>query len=200
MRSFRGSIVDPVSNREIVFESILERNLAAILRARRDVRRLEDQPESLSYIDAEGKTRQHTFDFRVTFANDVRWAIAVKPSGQVIKSGIRDVVERIRKHSLHAFADEALVLTERVITPDRAWNAMRILRALRMRNDGHCDQLRQFAAEFRGAVTVADIISGFTAPAYGYNAMWCLIYEGALRALDEGKRITDTSMLIVPRD
>lgn len=198
--STRGSIVNDAASQEIVVESQLERRLGMILLAQRDVVSIEDQPKAVEYVDENGEVRLHTLDFRAGYISRKRIAFAVKAAGQVKTSGICDVLSRVRKRSLQGFADEIVLLTENQITIGRAWNAQRVIRALKGKNDHHCEELRVFAAQFRGAVSVSDLISGFDIPAHGFNAMFCLIHEGFLTLINKHEKIEDTSLLAVHRN
>lgn len=185
---------------EVVVESQIERGLGRILVAQHDVARIEDQPPAVPYVDDDGVVHDHTFDFRAWYLSGKVVAFAVKASGQVARSGIRNTLKWIGKQGLKGFAHEIVLVTEKQITDGRAWNASQVIRSRQMRNDDHCEELRGFAAQFRGAVSMADLISDFEVPAYGRNAMFCLIYEGYLTPINRDERIQDTSLLAVNRN
>ncbi|CAN7420421.1 hypothetical protein LJR231_002710 [Phyllobacterium sp. LjRoot231] len=181
-------------------ESQIERGLGTILLAQHDVNRIEDQPTAVRYKDDDGVVREHTFDFRAWYLSGKIVAFAAKASGQVARSGIRRTLSLICEQSLKGFAHEVVLVTQNQITDGRVWNASQVVRSRKMRNDEHCEQLRGFAAQFRGAISMADLISSFEVPAYGRNAMFCLIYDGYLVPIEPHERIQFTSLLAVNRN
>ena len=134
--SCRGWIIDPITNREIVFESSLERGLAEMLCARRDIRAVIDQPPAISYVTPDGRTHRHVFDFLATTTSGQRIAFAVKPEAKIGSSGIQHSVALIENQVGKTFADRYLIRTERHITRDRVFNARLILRSRNCQNDG----------------------------------------------------------------
>ena len=57
--AFNGTIVDPIKNRILVFESMLEKAFVQILRVDLRVDEIFDQPPAVTYQDANRKVRQH---------------------------------------------------------------------------------------------------------------------------------------------
>ncbi|MHA4734082.1 MULTISPECIES: hypothetical protein [Ensifer] len=186
----RGYIVDPASKRAIGFESTHEMRCAMMLLANKDVVHLEDQPPAVHYRDAKRVHRKHTFDYRATFADGRRVAIAVKPSHLLESSGIRDVIKRI-KPKLHGFADQALILTERNLTIARGDNAEHIVHARRYRNEADCEELQAFLEGVPGIFRIYEVVNRFPDFAAAMNAMWCLIYDGFLKLAYPDRTLRD---------
>ncbi|WDZ79134.1 hypothetical protein PWG15_27005 (plasmid) [Ensifer adhaerens] len=186
----RGWVVDPAANRAIGFSSTHEMRLAAMLLANRNVVEVEDQPAAVSYRGADGKRHHHTFDYRATYRNGRRVAIAVKPRSAVVKSGIRDVLKRVRP-VLGSFAHEAVLLTDTQITMARGRNALSILRARRARNEEDCARMRNLFRRVHGSVHADHIAEQFGNRAAGKNAIWCLIYDGFLQLAEPDRKFID---------
>jgi hypothetical protein len=182
----RGFVVDCVSNREVVYESTLERDFAVILLSDRRIKKVHDQPPAVSYIAKDGRRCRHTFDFLATTAWDTTIAFAVKPSAKVAKSGIAEIVDLIRNQVGARFADRFQVMTEKQITKPRAANGRLILHSRRGRSQQDVEQVRTIAASIKGAVKISDLVVASGLEARGFNAAINLIDEGFLTVVDEG--------------
>lgn len=194
----RGSMVDPGSNRELVFESALERNFACMLLADCRVVHVHDQPPAVEYTSMDGRWHQHTFDFLVTTQDGTRIAFAVKPSARVDKSGIKTVLGLIRNQHPD-FADRILLRTEQHITKTKAFNTRLILRSRRGRNDEDVDTVRHVATTIHGRMRIDDLVGLTGLEGRGFNAVVCLIDDGVL-ALDGNGRIEHRALVrrVVP--
>jgi len=185
--SVRGWIVDPTTRREIVFESKLERGMAELLAASRDVSRVVDQPPAVSYVDPTRGTRRHTFDFLAITQSGTRIAIAVKPYTKSARSGIQDIIDQIRNQVGAAFADRFLLRTERHVTPDRVFNARLILRARSCRDQAAIEKVKNLLPA-QGVVRICDVVAQSGLGAQAFNAIIGLIDDGRVQPLDN-KRI-----------
>lgn len=190
----RGSVVDPRSNRAMVFESNLEHEFACILMADRRVVHIHDQPPAVIYRTPDGTAHRHTFDFLAVTEDGRRLAFAVKPSAKVMKSGIEQTLEYIRQQAPKDFADSFLLRTERHITKDRAFNASVILHARRGRNEDDVQALLKLAHTLNGAIRLGDLVAWSGLDGWGRNAVICLIDDGVLTLASPG-RIDDDAMV-----
>lgn len=181
--SCRGSMIDPSDNREIVFESNLEAGLATMLVARRDIERVVDQPPAVTYRDADGVLRSHTFDFLATTVTDVRIAYAVKPQDQVESSGIEETLELIRQQVGGRFADRYLLRTDHDITRNKVENADLILRSRCCRNHEDVARMRDLVSTLRGSVRLADLVTQSGLGARGFTALVNLLDEGEIETV-----------------
>ncbi|MGV1927553.1 hypothetical protein ACQZ6S_19810 [Agrobacterium tumefaciens] len=176
----RGTLVNSKTRKGITYSSTYERNLAYMLCASKHVALVEDQPSAIP-VRGEDGAFQHTIDYRATMtATGTKIAVGVRPTWLLDKDDLPYTIDSIDRFSPAGFADGAIIMTERELTGARCWNAMSILRALRNSVPEDNDRLREFAQRFHGAVHVRDLISGFSAPAHGQNAVWCLIYDEVL--------------------
>lgn len=183
--SVRGTIVSPFDDREIHYESILERDAACILLADPRVSLLREQVGPVAFIAADGSEGEHYFDFVATLRDETKLAIAVKYERQVEGSGIRDVLARIDPK---ATANARVVLrTERQITRVRADNARLVLHANRVADLGEMTALRRFLATVRGVATLEDILraAGLSSPE-GFYAAVRLFGLGFIKCVDGG--------------
>lgn len=194
--SFRGTIVDPVTNRVLVFESLLEKACVEILRVDPRVSEIFDQPPAVTYLDSAGKLRHHTFDFLARCHNGRRIAIAVKPEAKLEKSRIEQVVEAIRVQVGSRFADAFLVRTERHITRDKAYNARLILSSWHFRNKDHVQQITALVEDLKGAVKIADLMQRSGLEGHAMRAIACLIGDGVLRLARPG-RIEPAALVVL---
>jgi hypothetical protein len=185
--SVRGSLVDIFGRREIVFESRLERGLAEMLLARRDVSDILDQPPPVRYVTADGRTRTHTFDFLARTADGIRLAIAVKPEAKVERSGIQAVLALVREQVGPRFADVYLLRTDRHITPDRVYNARLILRSRVCRDETDVAAMWAIVDTLPGSFRIADVVIHSKLAARGFNALICLVDDCRLKPVGTGK-------------
>ncbi|MBD2746623.1 hypothetical protein IC232_07900 [Microvirga sp. BT688] len=178
---FDVTLVDPLTNRIVLCESMLEGRLWYMLRIDPQVAWIWDQPRSVFYFGENGEIRRHTFDFLVVLHNGRRIAIAVKPQAHVVSSGIEDTLERIRTQSGTLFADTFLLRTEAHITTVRATNARLIFEAFCQRDTEHVEAVHAFVRTLAGAVPIRDLARASGLGPEAFNAIVCLIGDGVLK-------------------
>jgi hypothetical protein len=183
-------------NREITYESSLERDLAYILLAHPDVEDVHDQPKEVKYVC--GRRHTNTYDYVVHRKSGRKTAIAVKPSKRVQSSGLAHDIELIREQAPEEFADEYVIRTEAHITRVRADNARLIHRARRTRNEDDIATVAKIVATMRGATIISSLLAVSLNNGHGFYAVICLIDEGVLEHVGPG-RITYDS-LVKPTD
>lgn len=191
--SVRGTLVNPRTNREMVYESTLERDTACILMVLRGCRAVLDQPPAVAYIDDHGVRRWHTFDFLVVMNDGSRTAYAVKPARNVERSGLRRIVELIRQQRPD-FADRFVILTEEQITVDHAANARLIIKSRRMRNEDHIAAVMAVVSRLGGSVKIADLLAATRNDGHGFMAVVCLIDIGVLEHAGPGRISHDSAV------
>lgn len=193
--SFRGAIHHFGDNRKVVFESMIENRVAKILLARRDVVELRDQWPEVHYVDAAGVLRSHTFDFWVRLANGKRVAVAVKAAARVRASRVVSTLKLVAAQGIGGHADEVALLTDAYANHDEAHNAGWKLHARRMRNEAAYREAFALIANLHGTVRFHDLLPGASHPAARRIAIWNLLDEGYLAAIQPG-RITNLSWLV----
>lgn len=184
--SFRGTIVNPRTNREMHYESTLERDAMYILMARPDVAEIRDQPPAIPYFDRDLRRRHHWFDLEVRLHCGRRYAFAIKPEKQVAKSGILDTLQLIREQRPRGCADVVALRTEQQITRARASNARLIVRANGCRVETDVDLIWSFAQSLQRPVRIAEILAATIPDALGLMAVVCLIGDGLLVPIGNG--------------
>lgn len=185
--SFTGTLVDPISNRVLVYESLLEQGLAYILRADRRVSWIWDQPEPVKYIDDEGRSRSHTFDFLAVLHAGRRIAYAVKPASKVASSGIERTLELIRQQARPGFADAFVLRTNEHITKDRTHNARLILHSWSCRVPEHVEAVTKIVRDLHGSVGIRELAEVSGLEGHALRAIACLIGDGVLRLTRPGR-------------
>lgn len=189
--SVRGYFVNPRTRREVVYESLHERDLAYMLVASPHVRSFQEQPNSVIFSDADGRRLRHTFDFLVDLVDDTRRAIAVKPRGRVEKSGIEQTLTLVRSQCGN-FADRFDVCTEEHIPRARVHDARLITWALRKRNDDDIAEMMAIVTALRGTTSIASLAASSNDEARGFVSVLCLIADGVLRQVGT-KRLSRAS-------
>ncbi|WP_416355910.1 hypothetical protein ACLNGM_17525 [Aureimonas phyllosphaerae] len=192
--SVRGVIIDPATNREIVYESTLERDLLCILLADRRVASLLDQPPAVEYFDDTGRIRRHTLDFMATLRDGRRIWIAVKPQARVISSGIEETLERIGTGPSRHRADAVVLRTDRHISRDRAADARMILRARRTRVARDVEAVAEWVRRTNGRISVDAICNALPDIPAVFMRIVNLVDEGVLRPVGTGRLSMSTSV------
>lgn len=195
--SFRGSLVNPRTNREIVFESIPERDLAYIALTTPSVADLREQVGPIEYVDENGEIHQHTIDLVADMKSGTSAAFFVKPAKRVEPSGIRRTVNFIRSQQ-PSIANQFCIRTEEHITRDRSANARLLHRALRSRDSDDIAAVLGFANTLRGSMTIRDVLSVTRNDGFGFMALLCLIADGVLEHVGPG-RISRNSFVRLSR-
>ncbi|TWB64235.1 TnsA endonuclease N-terminal domain-containing protein [Nitrospirillum viridazoti] len=190
-----GSLVDYRENRELLFESHLERNIALVALADRRVLRIWDQPPAVRYCDDAGRAHQHTFDFLLEAVDGTRVAIAVKPSAKVERSRVNQTLAFIRRQAPPGFADHFVLRTERHATPTMVQNAEWILRARRMRDSDQVAAMARFTATMAEPAPMAAVAMRSGLGPGAWNALVCLIDEGFLELPDAGAAIGELALV-----
>lgn len=192
----RGSMIDDATNREIVYASTLERDLACIMLADRRIVHVADQPPALDYVDDDNRKRRHTLDFLVTAADGRKIGIAVKPQVRVASSGIERTLELIRSGPSRNRADAFVLRTDRHISRDRAADARLIIRARRTRVDDDVAAVRDYAGTMRGRRTIDAICAALPEVPAVFMRIVNLVDEGVLQRSGRGR--LNPSTLIHP--
>ncbi|MFC0243258.1 hypothetical protein [Rhodopseudomonas telluris] len=186
--------MNPLLNREITYESSLERDLAYILLAHPHVADVQEQVP-VDYDD-KGITRKHTVDLVATLKNGTKTAFFVKPMKRVNSSGIEETVDLIREQAPERFADNYEIRTGEHITRVRAENARLIHRARRTRCEEDIAIIAKVTTTLRGAVTIQTLLAASLNNGNGFYAVVCLIDD---RILDHvGHGLITYSSLVKP--
>lgn len=169
--SLRSFMVNHGDQREIVAESGIERDLAAVLCADRRIVHVEDQPPPLR-LRIDDRQVRRTFDFRVTMRDGRRIAIAVKPAAKIERSGIQTVIDQAENQAPW-FADRFMIVDETKVTRTMGNLAREILHARRFKNEEHIAAVRAAIETVHGTLLIRDLVrlSGVGAPAW-----WAILY------------------------
>lgn len=179
-------VPNPHTNREIVFESIPERDLAYIALTTPSVADLREQVGPVEYVDENGEIHQHTIDLVADMKSGTSTAFFVKPAERVEPSGIRKTVDFIRSQQ-PSIANQFCIRTEEHITRDRSANARLLHRALRSRDSDDIAAVLGFANTLRGSMTIRDVLSVTRNDGFGFMALLCLIADGVLEHVGPGR-------------
>ncbi|OSP54463.1 TnsA endonuclease N-terminal domain-containing protein [Pseudoruegeria sp. SK021] len=157
-----------------------------MLHARRDVVDIWDQPPPITYRDANGCPREHTFDFRVTLDDGQRIAIAVKPEALAQRQRFRETLRLIRAATPLSYARDVVLVTERSYTPADARNAQK-LHDFRRTPDPVADTaIAALIDGLTGATTLAELVDASGLKGRGFRASFRAIFSGLLRSVDGG--------------
>ncbi|HXE97278.1 MAG TPA: Tn7 transposase TnsA N-terminal domain-containing protein, partial [Dongiaceae bacterium] len=110
-RNVTGVVASTADTPSVGFESTLENDFYQLLRFDLYVRRFKEQPVKIQFTDSAGKARSYTPDVLVTFREDLRPAINMKPwlcevkyrddlreNWQVYRPKFKAAIKYARKH------------------------------------------------------------------------------------------------------
>lgn len=115
----------------------------------------------------------------------------MKPADKLEKTEIKDIIERTKPH-LNGFADKVVLLTDRVLTRDVAWNSKSIIHAQKARDEADCERMFALVKDIRGEFSAYKVARTFDRFAYGLNAIWCLLYDGVLEMVQPHRKLIDS--------
>ena len=165
-----------------VFESNLEKNTLYLLGARRDVHDIWDQPPAVKFLDADGKMRDHTFDFRVALTSGELVAIAVKPWARVVQTDFKTELAYVQAMMPLAFANRVILVTERSLDKTEVRNAA-MFHEFRQHEDAEADKVVDaITADMTTPTAINDIVTQSGLGARAFRAIVNAIYRGRLSA------------------
>ncbi|MBN8242363.1 hypothetical protein JF546_05010 [Nitratireductor aquimarinus] len=171
-------------------ESLLELRVSYLLQTWRDVREIHSQYPRVTFVDAEGKTRTHTFDFYVVFEDGRRLAIAVKMNrkrAEMLEMLARIEAEGICHNGGRRLADETRLMTEKDGNVASFHNCSEILAARETHDPVAVEELRQIIRCTTGRIRFATLLSGCRDVAARRAAVWHLIDLGELVSKGTGR-------------
>lgn len=195
--SFCGHlIVGDYPGRVVVFESDLERKVALILDADRNVAEIHEQA-ACNWRDRTGKERIHFFDFLVHQKDGRRIAIAVKHSKRLQSGRVLDELAEIAIHAVGKFCDEVRVVSERDINPIQFHNAQ-LFNAVR-RPDPEVDSaVLDVMRDLSGRILIMDIVKATGMGPRAFRSIVRMIAKGPLQ-LSEEQPITPQARVLIMR-
>ncbi len=186
------------SLRQIIYESLLERCTLLLLLAMRTIWNVHDQPAPVSFVDTDGRLKNHTFDYRAQFTCGRVDAIAVKPEARAEKLNFRDTLAAIEKALPDGFANRVVLVTEKNLHPIEVQNA-ELLSFFRRSVDNEADAVvADIIRGLAGEVLIKDIVDRSGLKARGFRAVYRAIYGGLLDA-DRRNLIRPNTVVTVAR-
>ncbi|WP_417683975.1 hypothetical protein [Roseibium sp.] len=193
--SNRGFLLNSTCLRWAGCESLLERDFLTILLAHPEAELFQEQPEPVTYVDAEGKTRTHTFDVLVFLKNGQRIAYDIKPEKLKVRSQI-EATHRLIKKQHPNYAAKLVVRTDLEISRVHVRNAELILRSRTLWDEEAVEQLRQHLTSMHGVFRFAALVALFDCEADGFNAVLNLIDSQELKPVKRGPINDNTELEI----
>lgn len=180
----RPSVV--IYNREVMCESGHERDAAVIIASNPDVVDLREQPPAVTWTDAEGTPRRHTFDFLATLRSGKKIAIAVKPMEVVKRTRFLETLGLIARHVPRSFADGVKLVTDEDLPRDHVHNAVLVRQSLRTSNPEHDELIKRLLAEHKRA-TIGQIVEASGLEGQAFQAIVRLIASGVVRVIENAR-------------
>lgn len=189
----------PAENRwrQIIFASQAERDTCLLALADPNLWNLHDQPETVGFVDVDGRQRTHRFDYLAEYCDGSKVALAVKPEEQAKRLNFRATLVAIRRDLPIGFADKVCLITERNRHPKEVQNAQ-LLSFFRRSEDEEADALiAERIATLSEALSIFDLIEPTALGARGYRAAFRAVYSGLLRA--NTRELISMSSIVTPR-
>lgn len=180
----RPSVV--IHNCEVMCESGQERDAALIIGSDPDVVDLREQPPAVTWVDAEGTPRRHTFDFLATLRSGKKIAIAVKPMEVAKRTRFLETLSLIARQLPCSFADGVKLVTDEDLPLDHVHNAVLLRQSLRTSNPGHDEFIKGLLAEHKCA-TIGQIVEASGLEGQAFQAIIRLIASGVVRVIDNAR-------------
>ncbi|MBE7190540.1 hypothetical protein, partial [Jatrophihabitans endophyticus] len=120
--SHRGSLVGGRVPTRIVYESSLESRTLKALLTDPDILDVREQVR-MHYVDREGKRRTHVFDCHVSFSDNWRVLVAIKPHDLAVATRLHALMRWIAAQIPQHVADAVAVVTERHLSKAAARDA-----------------------------------------------------------------------------
>ncbi|MBN7806462.1 TnsA endonuclease N-terminal domain-containing protein [Agrobacterium rosae] len=184
--------------RRIVFESKLEQRVLYLILARPDIHDVWDQPPAIEYRNAKGALKRHTFDYLITLTDGRKLAIAVKPATRADRLRFREELVLIKAAAPLGFADDVVLVTERLFTRSAANNAARLHEFRRTPDPDADGVVRRLVADHTGEMSITDLVMTSGLEGRGYRAAFRAIYDGFLDA-DKNVEITPATRVTARR-
>ncbi|TAW06606.1 hypothetical protein ELI25_29495 (plasmid) [Rhizobium ruizarguesonis] len=194
----RAFIPDIGTNTQIGNSSFLELKCAMHFMANRRVASIVDQHSTYEYMDKSGELHTHRIDFLIGFDCGVNLAVAVKAEDRVEATGLDEIAKCVRPQ-LRGVADDIIILTDALLTDDRAWNNQSIIRARKVRSEADCETLRTIIRDIHGSFNAYEIALRLPSVAEGEIAVWCLLYDGVLKMVHPDRKLCDAPFVFVDR-
>jgi len=162
------------------YESGGERKIGLHFLAMKEFVDIVEQPAVVYYVDDQGITRHHTFDWLLIKADGAKVLVAVKPAALVEKSGVDRIVELVASQISTATADFVLLVTDKDLTPVDHFNNELIYRAQKSKSPKDDKAVTQIAKKLRGETTIADLVEAVGVGGNGFFAVVRAIANGRL--------------------
>jgi hypothetical protein len=168
------------------------------------VKAIYSQYPVLLYRDADGVLRDHICDYCVVFEDGLVVAVAVKHARKTV--AMQDLLARIKAEGYlrknkngtvtAGAVNDIRLMTEREATYGTYQNAMRIMRARRMRDEGEYHRARAIVQTVTGRFRFGELLRGCQDRAARRTAILLLIDDGVLVPETPGP-IDDLTVLMV---
>lgn len=183
--------------RQIISASQGERETCLLALADPNLWNLHDQPETVAFVDVDGRQRTHRFDYLAEYRDGLKVALAVKPAARAERINFRTTLQAIRRDLPMGFADKVCLVTEHNRHPKEVMNAQ-LLNFFRRCPDEHADALIfERIAKLNEELSIQELIAPLGLEARGYRAAFRAIYAGCLQA--NTQELISTHSIVYPR-
>lgn len=161
--------MDPDEGYTVGYDSNTEMKCMLVLLARPNVVGLESQAR-FSWVEADGRTGVHFFDFRALMADGNRVAIMVKSEYRRNQPKVQDELAEIAARVPRSFADQVVLMTERDIDPVEYYNAEMMHEMRRLDPDADA-AARRLLGDIIGAVRIQALVDAIGLGPRGFRAV-----------------------------
>lgn len=186
----------------VYHESELEYRVNAVLKTYRGLARLISQYPKVEYVDKDGVSREHTFDYYIELDDGTRIAIAVKYERK--RQEMLDLLDRICANGIigvakggkrvPGVADAVALVTNATATQEIFENAFFILTSRNHHDDGECAAVMDIVQKLPESFRFGNLLTNCGPRADRRTAIWRLIDLGHLEPISVG-RIDELSWL-----
>ncbi|MEP3342954.1 MAG: hypothetical protein ABJO09_11665 [Hyphomicrobiales bacterium] len=169
-----------INGRKYVFESMAEFRTLALSILRPDIEDVWDQPPAVTYLNARGQIKSHTFDFMLKTRAGEQIAVAVKSYARAVSSNFREELELIGQQLPEGYADEIVLITERDLSKTAATSATRCLHSTRLTDPEADNAISSVVSSSAFPTTIERLVEASGLFGRGYRALLRAIADGRL--------------------
>lgn len=184
---FCGSIVDPQTNRALLYKNNLQAKFLHMTLIDDTVNEVFDRPPSISYLNDDGEEKTCKFDYLVVYTNGDRAAYCVGYHDVTKQFRVKDRLRQVSSQMPKGYASKLRLRTERHITTKRAHNASVLFGVSADDVDQLDSAFVKVALSLQGTIQIGALLDATRDIATTFRSVAALIRMGYLEIADDSE-------------